>query len=352
MIDTAPRTSSVVRKIPHGEMQHWDAWVRDVPGASIYHLGAWRNVINEVFGHRSIYLASLDTASKCDGMLPLVQMKSRLFGNFLVSLPYLNGGGAIAADEVVRSGLIRTANEIAAESGCTHVEFRQTEDLGLDLPVRTDKVKMVLELPDSVDSYSKAIGSKRRSQVNRARRENPEVVQGGAELLDDFYSVFARVMRDLGTPVYTRKLFASVCRHLEGETRVIVIRLQGQPVGAAILVAQGNTIEVPWAATLWSVNSLAMNMLLYFEAISFAIESGFEYFDFGRCTVDSGSYHFKKQWGAEKRQLFWYYWLAEGQSVPRFSAANPKYSLLSNMWRHLPVSVSKMLGPPIVRNIP
>jgi len=180
----------------------WDNYVEAHEEASIYHLSIWQDLIEKVFGHQSHYLLAQNNSGGVVGVLPLVQLKSHLFGNYMVSLPYFNYGGVLADDEQVKQVLLDKATEIAKDQCVDHIESRDLKSLGRDWKCRQDKVLMYLALPDTENELWKALGSKCRAQIKRLDREdNIEIIQGGAELVDEFYAVFARNMRDLGTPV-------------------------------------------------------------------------------------------------------------------------------------------------------
>jgi len=330
---------------------HWNDYVAQNPAATIYHKAEWRKVINESFGHTSYYLYAADAQNKTRGILPLVHLKSLLFGNFLVSMPYFNYGGAVADSPAIEIQLIAEANRLAQSLGASHVEYR--DDIPRhDLPARTDKVNMILPLPTDTDELWNLFTPKLRAQIRRPQRERPEVSFGGTEYLNDFYRVFARNMRDLGTPVYGKAFFRNLLQTFPQQAQLVIIRIQSRPVGAAFLIGYKDRLEIPWASTLRDVNHLSINMLMYWEVLSLAIRNGFKYFDFGRSSKDTGTYQFKKQWGAMPKQLYWHYWLAEGEAAPALNPANPKYAAAINLWKRLPVSLTRWIGPHIVKNIP
>ena len=211
---------------------------------------------------------------------------------------------------------------------------------------------MILPLPDTEGQLWKDIGSKRRAQVKRPLRENPRVVVGRSELIDDFYRVFAENMRDLGTPVYSKLFFGEIISRFPEHCTIIIVYLEGNPVGAAFLISYKGTMEIPWASTIKRVNHLAINMLMYWEALKHAINTNNDYFDFGRCTVGSGTFRFKKQWGAQTRQLYWHYYLTEQNELPELNPGNPKFQLAIRLWQVLPVYLTKLVGPGIAKNLP
>jgi len=334
----------------------WDAYIERHPRASAYHRAAAVGIGARAFGLRTTFVSARNARAELVGVLPLVEQSSALFGRFLVSLPFVTYGGILADDAAVASALGTLAVELARERRADHLELRHTEPWEASgLAERLDKVSMVLALPDSPETLSQALGAKLRSQIRRAERESLEIVWDeahGPEALAAFYRVFAPAMRDLGTPVYPRRFFRIACEALHGLSSVLVVRSGGVPQAAAIVVRHGRTIEVPWAAATVQAKRTAVNMRMYWELLSYAIRSGAHAFDFGRSTVDSGTYRFKAQWGAEPKQLHWHYWLAADAPLPKLNPSNPKYARAAALWRRLPLWCANLLGPHIVRHLP
>lgn len=330
----------------------WDAFVASRPEASVYHRSVYRSIVAEGTGH-SAQLLRATRRGEVVGALPLVHLKSVLFGSYFVSLPYFNHCGVLAADADVRRALLDAAADRARWVNASHVELRHlgpVEDV--IWPAKTHKVEMLLDLPGSPGALWEAFKPKLRAQIRRPRKAGLYARLGGLERLDDFYAVFARNMRDLGTPVYSPGFFRAFLRHQPQNTRVAVIYRGGAPVGAGLVVSDGRTLEIPWASTLREANVDSPNMLLYWTLLEHAIETGHARFDFGRSTPDEGTFHFKRQWGATPVPLHWYYWLAEGGPLPELNPKNPKYEAAIRLWRRLPVAVTRVLGPPLVKNLP
>ena len=341
----------VLLKDSHDESM-WDHFVLGHPQASGYHTLAWRGVISNVFGHRTFYLMVKDQGGAVRGVLPMVLTKSPMFGCFLTSMAFLNYGGVLADCADVRLALLAAASETAKDVGAAHIELRQTDPLETDWPVRSRKVSMRLALPPNYETLLRVYPSKLRSQIRRAQKEGMDARVGGEELLEDYYRVFARCMRDLGTPVYGKRFFQSIIETFPKEARLCVVSLKGVPLASGLLYGFRSTLEIPWAASDKRFSRLAPNMLLYSAVLEFACREGFKEFDFGRSSVDSGTYRFKQQWGAHPRQLYWYYWLAEGQSIPELNPDNPKFKAAIAVWQHLPLPVANLIGPHIVKYLP
>jgi len=340
-----------VRHVDDTMSAAWDDYLASKPESSFYHRYEWRRFFTEYFGKETVYLAAVDADSSIRGVLPLVRMQSLIFGDFYVSLPFVNYGGIVSDAAEAFDCLISEASSLATSQGVSHIEYRHVGQ-DCDFPCRTDKVAMLLDLPGSVDDLSTLLGAKRRSQIRRPLRENPVVQFGGDELLDEFYAVFARNMRDLGTPVYAKSMFAYLLEHHCENAKIVTIRIGDRAAAAAFLLHDETRVEIPWASTVREFNKISINMLLYWEVLKHAIETGRRVFDFGRSTVDSGTYRFKKQWGAQPIQLNWHYWLREKGELPQLNPQNPKFRLAVTIWQKLPVAVANALGPRIVKHLP
>jgi serine/alanine adding enzyme len=232
-----------------------------------------------------------------------------------------------------------------------HVELRHRVRRFADVPAKCHKVAMLRPLSGERTMWE-GLDRKVRNQIRKAEKSGLTAHVGGEELLDEFYQVFSENMRDLGTPVMSRTFFREVLRQFPRRTRVFLLRHGEDPVAASLTYTYRETAEVPWASSLRSHRSSAPNMLLYWTMLRHASAAGCRVFDFGRSTPDEGTYHFKRQWGAEPEALVWEYGLLEGRGVPDISPRNERFSPAIRAWQHIPVWVTRIMGPAIVRNIP
>ncbi len=299
------------------------------------------------------YLLLARQGSQAAGILPLALVRSRLFGRFLVSLPYLNSAGVVADDDDVARALVDRAVELADELDVRYLEFRHETEL--DHPAlsagSSTKVHMRLALPESADELWDRLRSKVRNKVRKGERQRFTVHWGRLDLLRDFYAVFSRNMRDLGTPVYSRKLFQAILAELPDRAELCVVRSEERPIAAALLVHGPGVTEVPSASSLRAYNSTNANDLMYWQLLKRAVDRGQQTFDFGRSTVDGNTYVFKKKWGARPEPTAWQYYLRKG-TVADMRIESGKYDRLIRIWRRLPVALTRLLGPVIVRGIP
>ena len=321
--------------------------------STCYHLIGWKDVIEKAFGHKTYYLLAEDQGGEIGGILPIAHLKSRIFGNFMVSVPYFNYGGVCSDSVEAQRELLREAVRIAEEAKAGHIELRHSHKFDNGLPEKTSKVSMILELPNKADELWKTFPSKLRSQVRKPEKEGMHARVGKEEELNSFYEVFSMNMRDLGTPVYSKKFFSNILTKFPETTWICsVYTKDNQAVASGFLVGFKDRLEIPWASSLRSYNHHSPNMLLYWSVLKFACEKGYRSFDFGRSTLGQGTYKFKEQWGAKPVQLYWHYWLKNGGSLPELNPKNPKYQLAIKLWKRLPVSLTKLIGPFIVKNLP
>lgn len=282
-----------------------------------------------------------------------MDVRSRLFGRFLVSLPYISSAGVIAEEPDAATALLDRAVRLADQLDVRYLELRHERAyphpaLGFQL---TSKVHSRLDLPESAGELWRQFKPKVRNQIRKAQRHAFEVAWGGEELLRDFYAVFGRRMRDLGAPVFGRDLFAEILRRFDGDAELCLARRAGQTLGGAILLHGDGVAEVPSACTLRRHNATNANMLLYWHLLRRAIARGRRRFDFGRSTAGSRVERFKRQWGARAEPAVWQYYVRRGD-VAAMRPESPRNARLARLWRRMPLPLANLLGPSIVRGIP
>ncbi|MBD3673134.1 MAG: FemAB family PEP-CTERM system-associated protein [Planctomycetaceae bacterium] len=299
------------------------------------------------------YLLELHEGDQCVAKLPLSFVKSLLFGRYLVGLPYLNSGGVDLSEPEEAATLIDAAKELTDQLDCRYLELRHEEAVNHSCfnAELTQKVHMRLPLPDSEESMWDQLKSKVRSQVRKGLKNEFESVWGREELLDDFYELFCLRMHQLGTPVYSRKLFESILQVFSEDAEICCVRNGGQTIASGLLIHGRTITEVPSASSLVEYNSQNANMVLYWHLLTRAIERGSSCFDFGRATRESGTHRFKKQWGAEESPTAWQYYVRRG-SAGDLRPDSSKNQRRVEMWKKLPLWVTKWYGPTIVRGIP
>jgi FemAB-related protein (PEP-CTERM system-associated) len=355
--------SSAVLTLP-GEVQNhsgpvldtrfprWAEYLREKGAVAAGRHPAWLGILRDGLGHTP-YCLEVANGERTRGLLPLAYVHSWLFGRFLVSLPYLNTAGVVADDEQTARLLISEAVKLADRLKVKYLELRHEHLIGH--PNFTDKVNgkvhMRLPLPTTAGQLWDGFDAKVRNQVRKAQKNALTTAWGREDLLREFYAVFSHNMRDLGTPVYGRSLFRAILHHLPGQAEFCVVRAGQQAVAAGLLLHGHGVSEVPSASSLREFNATNANMLLYWNLLQRAVERGQTVFDFGRSSPDSNTCKFKKQWGALPHPAEWQYYCRNGH-VSDARPNNPRFQRLIRLWRKLPLWLTRLLGPRIVRGIP
>ena len=333
-----------------GAGAEWDACVHASPGWTPFQRWGWKSVIEQVFGHECLYLAARGPAGAVDGVLPLVHVKSLIFGDYLVSMPFLNYGGPLGSDAAVQS-LVERAVAIARERRVGLLELRSADTLPIDAPISNRKITCVLDLQGNAEAVWEGLNSNVRRKVRRAQKEGFSVTFGGSDQLDAFYEVFSRHMRDLGTPTLPRRFFARLLERFSEDIWIGCAYYRGRPVAGGFGFQWNGELELTWVSALQEYHRSYANMLLYWGFIERAANLGLRAFNFGRCTPGGGTHRFKQQWGSRDVPLRWY------QPVSGNRAATPSpheraFAWGPFIWKRLPLAVANALGPPIVRMIP
>jgi FemAB-related protein (PEP-CTERM system-associated) len=343
---SADSMAIVVRRF-EGTAAEWDGFGRTQRGWTAFHRLAWREVIERSVDQSPSYRAAF-RGDRLEGILPLVRVKSALFGHYLVSVPFVNYGGPVGTDEAVRA-LAEDAAEQARSERVKLLELRSRVELPVGLPVSHRKITVVLDLPPDTESLMKGFPAKLRSQVRRPFKDGMSVRFGPSEL-EPFYRVFAEHMRDLGTPVMPRRFFEAIRDGLGDDVWFGCAYLGEEPVAGGVALGWDREIEITWAAALGRFNRISPNMGLYFGFMERAIGLGFTRFNFGRCSPDSGTHRYKRQWGGKDQPLWWYQFSSAG--VEGTPSPDGAYSWGPRLWKRLPLPLANWIGPKIVRSIP
>lgn len=330
----------------------WNAYVDAHPQGRVYQRIEWKDITELAFGKKSLHRIVISDG-EIQGILPVIHFHTFLVGRQLISLPYVNYGGPLWSNDQAKKLILNEIERLRQETQSDAFEIRYDREDAFPFPVKISKVTFLLDLPDNPDILWKEFKAKLRSQIRRPMKEKMFAQSGGLELLDDFYYVFCRNMRHLGTPVYSKKIFKTILQKLpEHAFLTIVYSKEKKPVAGAFLLGYKNTLEIPWASSLRKYNRFSPNMLLYWEVLKAAIEKAYQVFDFGRGTKEGGTYRFKKQWGGREVQLYWYYALAPGETLPEVNKENPKFALAIKVWQKLPLWFTNAIGPKLVVQLP
>lgn len=334
-----------------GTAREWNDFVRDREEWTHFHLYEWRDLIRDVHGHDTRYLAARSEDGDLSGVLPLVRVHNPLFGHYVVSMPFVNYGGPLGSAEAV-DALADRAVTTARGEGADLLEMRSRERRDLSLPVSHRRVTVVLDLPDDAGTLWDALDGSVRNQVRKPDKKGVDV-RFGPDQIAPFFRVFSQHMRDLGIPTQPRSLFASARETFGDDVWFGCAYHEGEPVACGAGFRWNGEFEMTWASALMEHRSLCANMLLYWRFMERAIGEGLDTFNFGRCPPDSGRHRFKKQWGSRDEELWWYQHAANGTEATPSHEDDALYADWGpKLWQELPLPVANALGPRVVRYIP
>lgn len=345
----------------------WDRFLETYGPAGLNCMSPYLKSMVHAFGHSNQSVIAYSDTLEVVGCLPLVLTESLIFGTHLTSLPFFNYGGLFSESEAVKKAMLDFSIGNGKKCGAKAIQLREScpnpwlEDYSNTQPL-THKVHMRLALSGVKDQFGMGNAkqrSKLKSQAKLAERRANETgislrtVIGRHELLDDFYEVFSRHMRDLGTPVYAKSWFCSLLTHLGESARLAVTYFNEEPGSVSFLIQHHDYMNVPWASSLKKFNYLSLNTYHYWNTLNAAQELKVSTFDFGRSTDGEGTYRFKEQWGAQPSPCYWYNIpLTPSGQVDNLSPSNPQFSLAIAIWKRLPLFFTNFIGPHIVKSIP
>jgi len=328
----------------------WQDFVSTQQDCWLYHDAHWKQIVEQAYGHRCFYLLAKDSDGVA-GILPLMEVRSRLFGSSLTSLPFLESSGLVAKNQDVVNALLDHAIQLAIERRVNYVELRQVGKIGTALDLDLRKTTYVLELQSNETDQWNALCSERRNRIRKAHKSGLEVEFDGNTALPEFYKIWTRNMRDLGSPPHSFSFFEKVVENFPMSTVLALVKHKQEYIGAAICLIAKNKMAIPWVSSSRKHFNLCPNDLLYWNAILHAIGKNCQYFDFGRSTIDSGTAIFKSRWGADPHQLFWYSKITKSTGRKIQAVESPICRLGSYFWQWLPVTLTRYVGPTLRKNM-
>jgi len=327
----------------------WDEFAMSCPGANFFHRAGWQKILQEVFDHDTHFLYA-ETGGRIEGVLPLAHVKSVLFGRSLVSLPFAVYGGVAASTPAAADALEREAQALAQRLGVAHLELRHTQPRHADWPSQNLYVTFRKAILPDEQANMLAIPRKQRAMVRKGiRNELRSDIDSGVER---FYPLYADNMHRHGTPALPHRYFDALLQQFGRDAQVLTVSApDGRALSSVLSFYFRDEVLPYYAGDDESARELAANDFKYWELMRRSCARGIKLFDYGRSKQGTGSFAFKKNWGFEPQPLHYEYCLYKRESVPQNNPANPKYRLLIEAWRRMPIGIANWLSPFIVRNL-
>ena len=344
-----------IRSLDAGMAPAWDRFVADMPAGTFFHRAAWAGVFRDAFGHTPHY-AVAEQDGAITGVLPLVHVKTMLFGNSLMSSPFCVYGGPLAADRDSAMALQAHAAALLGQTGAGSAEFRFLHPLPdgwlpeAEWQTRGDLYATFRKpITASDDANLKAIPRKQRAMVRKGIDRG--LTSTVTDTVDGLHAVYAESVRNLGTPVFSRRYFRLLAEVFRGQMDVVTVLDAGTPVSAVLNFYDRDEVLPYYGGGTAAARRGHSNDFMYWDVMRRAAARGCRLFDFGRSKVGTGAFSFKKNWGFEPAPLHYRYRLQPGAAIPDHNPLNPKYRLFIAAWKRLPVPVANLIGPHLVRGI-
>jgi FemAB-related protein (PEP-CTERM system-associated) len=331
------------------QVARWEAFVMACPTATFFHRAGWQTVLREVFGHATYFLYA-HRGGEIQGVLPLGEIKSRLFGHSLTSLPFAVYGGVAASNDEAGAALEAHAQQLACSIGVEHLELRHTEQRHPDWPAQALYV-----------TFRKAIAPKEEDNLLAIPRKQRAMVRKGIKLgltcaidatVDRFFALYADNVHRHGTPAFPKRYFQALRDTFGADCEVLTVSsAEGLPLSSVLSFYFRDEVLPYYAGDDEAARDLAANDFKYWELMRRACARGLKVFDYGRSKVGTGPYAFKKNWGFEPTPLHYEFCLYQREAIPQNNPNNAKYRLLIQAWKRMPLPMANWLGPFIVRNL-
>jgi FemAB-related protein (PEP-CTERM system-associated) len=330
--------------------ERWDDFVMACPDATFFHREGWRRVITAGFGHKAYYLLA-EVDGEIQGVLPLVRQRSLMFGDALVSTPFCVYGGVATSREDVRLALELEAASMAGSMGVAHLECRNRRASAIGWPAKDLYCAFSKPISEDQQENLAAIPRKQRAEVRKGLK-NQLVGEVDQNLAGVCYDIYSESVRNLGTPVFSRNYFRLLKSVFGKDCDGLVICHEGRAVAAVVsFYFRGEVLPYYGGGTM-DARRLGATHFMYWDLMGHASrERGVTSFDFGRSKRGSGSFAFKQYYGFTPEPLFYQYYLVGENKIPDLTPNNPKYRMFINLWKRLPLPISRLIGPWVARNL-
>jgi FemAB-related protein (PEP-CTERM system-associated) len=337
-----------IKQASDSDKNIWDDYVNQHPEATFFHLYGWKQALNKAFRHKCYYLYALQNY-KVIGVLPLGHIKSLFFGNALISTPFAVYGGVLADNAAVKDALTKAACSLAEDLKVDHLEIRNIKQQYPDWPNKPLYVYFKKELADNDDDNLKAIPRKQRAMVRKGIKA--ELDYDISKNLEPFYQAYSESVRNLGTPVFSKKFFSALLDVFSEQSDILTVTKNEQLVASVLSFYFKDEVLPYYGGGTAAARSLKGNDFMYWALMQHSVKKGIKSFDYGRSKEGTGAYSFKKNWGFEPKPLFYEFYLVKAKSIPDINPLNPKYQRFISIWQKLPLKLSQMLGPILSRDL-
>lgn len=332
----------LVRIVEPMDLGKWQEFVDARPEATSYHHAGWFHVLRDCPSVTPLFLLAQDEESRIQGVCPMYFAQNFMTGRYLTTLEH----GPLVESEEIHQLLLDFALKLRDEFNCKYLLVRSGPPLqGVLADREIPHGGTVLSLLPGSRSIWRALSSNMRRKINKAQK-NGFRVEENPECLKEFYSVYARTLRDLGTPVVGLDFFYSLRQNLGEKFRLFVIWRKAQLVGGMICLESPSGFTNLYTAVKRHLLTLYPTYLLYWFAMDSASRALAPSFDFGRSILNGGVHRFKMLWGSKSVPLNYRYYFHNSAEAGNAQLHVPSQkSLRQRLWSLLPLGIANRLGP-------
>jgi FemAB-related protein (PEP-CTERM system-associated) len=339
-----------ISQLARGEEAEWDEFVQSSPSGTIFHLSGWKTVVERILGRQCFSLVAR-REGRISGVFPISWVRSRVFGDCLVSMPLAVYGGVCADEEESYVGLVKAGNDLARQLGVKYLEMRnRSEPFASDLPGRNLYVTFTQDLSPGPEKLMQGLPRDTRYAIRKSLKSGLEWTEDLTD--EEFYEIYAHSVHRLGTPVFSRDQFASLRSEFPKQVRLFGVRKGKTAIAGVFCLYFRDQVLPYYGGALSEYYKDSPNNFLYWNLIAQSCKDGFRSFDFGRSKQGTGSFLFKSAWSMQVTELPYRYGLVRAKSVPQMSPLDKKFQLPVEMWKRLPFAWTKVLGPRVIRWVP
>jgi FemAB-related protein (PEP-CTERM system-associated) len=329
----------------------WERFVISHPEGTFFHRLGWMRVMEKTYRYKPYYFCA-KRGNRIVGIAPSFLVSSWVTGRRLISLPFAVYGGICAEDPEAEKALVGRLEQLALALDVEYLELRNRTGETLNgYHTNTRYATFTMPLMPDPEALYKSLPKDIRYMIRKGEKAGL-YVRHGFEQLDSFFRLMTINLRRLGTPAFPRSLFENLITEFQGNVDLAVVYLKEEPLAGGLSFLSRDWMQPYYIGSTEEAKSLAANNFLWWELIKFAAESGRSTFDFGRSKKDSGNFDFKKKWNPQITSLPYQVRLVRGRKVPDFSPMNPKFELATSVWKKLPLGLTRVVGPRVVRWFP
>lgn len=328
-------------------LNEWHDFLLSQSDATLYHTPEWKMFLEKTFNYKPRYLFATDECGQLVGMLPLFEVRSRLTGNRLCSVPFSHECTCLG-DSVTRTALIDKAVSLRDCHRITKIEIRSAVENPLFHEMNAFCTH-ILELSQNLEETWKQLDkSSVRWAVKKAGKLGVSVASStNAEDLKEFYELNCLTKQSLGVPCHPWEFFKNLFSILEGYVQMYLSRHEGRIIAGGVMECYKGQVLYGYGAADPNHLDLHPYNAFIWKSIEDACVNGCRTYDFGRTSYDNtGLIQFKKKWGTQERGLCYSYYPASSKSVVT-ERDSTIYRLGNSVIRAMPMSAYKAFSTSI-----